>query len=161
MVMPTASMREYAFGLVKASFQALIIFSLRYRKRYRLASREEHIKTLYRISMHYNLIFSLGFFTGTECRGLSLKKLSRKACVRRWWNGKLVFKFQHLARTTISKKWKPLKVFSWFFFILQTSKTIINFKITTMKKETWKLVIQLIVSVLTAVATTLGVTSCV
>jgi hypothetical protein len=52
-------------------------------------------------------------------------------------------------------------VFSWFFFILQTSKTIINFKITTMKKETWKLVIQLIVSVLTAVATTLGVTSCV
>ena len=29
-----------------------------------------------------------------------------------------------------------------------------------MKKETWKLVIQLIVSVLTAVATTLGVTSC-
>ncbi|MBQ2224850.1 MAG: smalltalk protein [Prevotella sp.] len=30
-----------------------------------------------------------------------------------------------------------------------------------MKKETWKLVIQLIVSVLTAVATTLGVTSCV
>jgi len=30
-----------------------------------------------------------------------------------------------------------------------------------MKKETWKMVIQLIVSVLTAVATTLGVTSCV
>ena len=47
MAMPAASMREYAFGLVKASFQALIIFSLRYRKRYRLASREEHIKTLY------------------------------------------------------------------------------------------------------------------
>ena len=104
--------------------------------------------------------FFVRVFTGTECRGLSLKRLSRKACVRRWWNGKLVFKFQHLARTTISKKWKPLKVFSWFFFILQTSKTIINFKITTMKKETWKLVIQLIVSVLTAVATTLGVTSC-
>jgi len=41
MVMPTASMREYAFGLVKASFQALIIFSQRYRKRYRLASREK------------------------------------------------------------------------------------------------------------------------
>ncbi len=39
--MPLASMREYAFGLVKASFQALIIFSLRYRKRYRFASREE------------------------------------------------------------------------------------------------------------------------
>ena len=38
MAMPTASMREYAFGLVKASFQALIIFSQRYRKRYRLAS---------------------------------------------------------------------------------------------------------------------------
>jgi hypothetical protein len=35
-------MREYVFGLVKASFQALIIFSLRYRKRYRFASREEH-----------------------------------------------------------------------------------------------------------------------
>ena len=52
MVMPTASMREYAFGLVKASFQALIIFSQRYRKRYRLASREKHIKTLYRISMY-------------------------------------------------------------------------------------------------------------
>jgi hypothetical protein len=61
MAMPTASMREYAFGLVKASFHALTISSLRYRKRYRLASREEHIKTLYRISMHYNLIFSLGF----------------------------------------------------------------------------------------------------
>ena len=30
-----------------------------------------------------------------------------------------------------------------------------------MKKETWKLVIQLVISVLTAVATTLGVTSCV
>ena len=29
-----------------------------------------------------------------------------------------------------------------------------------MKKETWKLVIQLVISVLTAVATTLGVTSC-
>ncbi|MCR5711541.1 MAG: smalltalk protein [Prevotella sp.] len=29
-----------------------------------------------------------------------------------------------------------------------------------MKKETWKMVIQLIVSILTAVATTLGVTSC-
>ena len=47
MVMPMASMREYAFGLVKASFHALIIFSQRYRKRYRLASREKHIKTLY------------------------------------------------------------------------------------------------------------------
>jgi len=32
--------------------------------------------------------------------------------------------------------------------------------IIIMKKETWKMVIQLIVSVLTAVATTLGVTSC-
>ncbi len=29
-----------------------------------------------------------------------------------------------------------------------------------MKKETWKTVIQLIVSILTAIATTLGVTSC-
>ena len=29
-----------------------------------------------------------------------------------------------------------------------------------MKKQTWKMVIQLIVSILTAVATTLGVTSC-
>ena len=29
-----------------------------------------------------------------------------------------------------------------------------------MKKETWKMIIQLIISVLTAVATTLGVTSC-
>ncbi|MBQ7150003.1 MAG: smalltalk protein [Prevotella sp.] len=29
-----------------------------------------------------------------------------------------------------------------------------------MKKETWKMVIQLVISVLTAVATTLGVTSC-
>lgn len=29
-----------------------------------------------------------------------------------------------------------------------------------MKKETWKMVIQLIVSILTAVATPLGVTSC-
>ena len=29
-----------------------------------------------------------------------------------------------------------------------------------MKKETWKMVIQLVVSILTAVATTLGVTSC-
>ena len=39
--MPTASMWEYAFGLVKARFHALTIFSQRYRKRYRLASREE------------------------------------------------------------------------------------------------------------------------
>ncbi len=29
-----------------------------------------------------------------------------------------------------------------------------------MKKETWKTVIQIIVSILTAIATTLGVTSC-
>ena len=29
-----------------------------------------------------------------------------------------------------------------------------------MKKETWKMVIQLVISVITAVATTLGVTSC-
>ena len=29
-----------------------------------------------------------------------------------------------------------------------------------MKKETWKTIIQLVISVLTAVATTLGVTSC-
>ncbi len=29
-----------------------------------------------------------------------------------------------------------------------------------MKKETWKMVIQLVISVLTAVATTLGVSSC-
>ncbi len=29
-----------------------------------------------------------------------------------------------------------------------------------MKKETWKLILQLIVSILTAVGTTLGVTSC-
>ncbi|MBR1545272.1 MAG: smalltalk protein [Prevotella sp.] len=29
-----------------------------------------------------------------------------------------------------------------------------------MKKETWKMVIQLVVSILTAIATTLGVTSC-
>jgi hypothetical protein len=29
-----------------------------------------------------------------------------------------------------------------------------------MKKETWKMIIQLVISVLTAVATTLGVTSC-
>ncbi|MBQ7150253.1 MAG: smalltalk protein [Prevotella sp.] len=30
-----------------------------------------------------------------------------------------------------------------------------------MKKETWKTIIQLVISVLTAVATTLGVTSCI
>ncbi len=30
----------------------------------------------------------------------------------------------------------------------------------SMKKETWKMIIQLVISVLTAVATTLGVTSC-
>ncbi|MBQ9231454.1 MAG: smalltalk protein [Prevotella sp.] len=29
-----------------------------------------------------------------------------------------------------------------------------------MKKEAWKMVIQLVVSILTAIATTLGVTSC-
>lgn len=29
-----------------------------------------------------------------------------------------------------------------------------------MKKESWKLVIQMLISVLTAIATTLGVTSC-
>ena len=46
MAMPMASMREYAFRLVKASFPALNIFSQRYRKRNRLASREKHIKTL-------------------------------------------------------------------------------------------------------------------
>jgi hypothetical protein len=42
MAMPLASMREYAFGLMKASFLALSIFSQRYRKRYRLALREKH-----------------------------------------------------------------------------------------------------------------------
>jgi hypothetical protein len=29
-----------------------------------------------------------------------------------------------------------------------------------MKKETWKFIIQLVISILTAIATTLGVTSC-
>ncbi|MBO4315959.1 MAG: smalltalk protein [Prevotella sp.] len=29
-----------------------------------------------------------------------------------------------------------------------------------MKKETWKFIVQLIVAILTAIATTLGVTSC-
>ncbi|MBO4827615.1 MAG: smalltalk protein [Prevotella sp.] len=29
-----------------------------------------------------------------------------------------------------------------------------------MKKETWKFILQLIISILTAIATTLGVTSC-
>lgn len=29
-----------------------------------------------------------------------------------------------------------------------------------MKKETWKLILQMLISVLTAIATTLGVTSC-
>ena len=33
-------------------------------------------------------------------------------------------------------------------------------KFKIMKKETWKTVIQIIVSILTAIATTLGVTSC-
>ncbi len=32
---------------------------------------------------------------------------------------------------------------------------------TINKKETWKLIIQLIVSIATAIATTLGVTSCI
>ncbi|MDD6895224.1 MAG: smalltalk protein [Prevotellaceae bacterium] len=31
---------------------------------------------------------------------------------------------------------------------------------TPIKKETWKLIVQLIVSIATAIATTLGVTSC-
>lgn len=30
----------------------------------------------------------------------------------------------------------------------------------TMKKETWKFIIQMVISILTAIATTLGVTSC-
>ena len=29
-----------------------------------------------------------------------------------------------------------------------------------MKRETWKLIIQMVISILTAIATTLGVTSC-
>ncbi len=29
-----------------------------------------------------------------------------------------------------------------------------------MKRETWKLIIQVVISILTAIATTLGVTSC-
>ncbi len=29
-----------------------------------------------------------------------------------------------------------------------------------MKKETWKIILQMLISVLTAIATTLGVTSC-
>ena len=29
-----------------------------------------------------------------------------------------------------------------------------------MKKETWKFIIQMVISILTAIATTLGVTSC-
>lgn len=35
-----------------------------------------------------------------------------------------------------------------------------NGEMSFMKKETWKMVIQLVVSILTAIATTLGVTSC-
>jgi hypothetical protein len=37
-----------------------------------------------------------------------------------------------------------------------TSKTLEN-----MKKETWKFILQTIASILTAIATTLGVTSCI
>ena len=53
--------------------------------------------------------------------------------------------------------WSSLQLFnSEVHFALRAGGEVSYF----MKKETWKLVIQLIVSVLTAVATTLGVTSC-
>ena len=61
----------------------------------------------------------LGFLQARSVVVYLWKGFCRKAWVRRWWNGKLVFKFQHLAYTTISKKWKPLKMFSRFFFNLQ------------------------------------------
>ena len=60
----------------------------------------------------------LGFLQARSVVVYLWKGFCRKAWVRRWWNGKLVFKFQHLAYTTISKKWKPLKMFSRFFFII-------------------------------------------
>jgi hypothetical protein len=36
-----------------------------------------------------------------------------------------------------------------------------NLKLKTMKKDTWKFIIQMIVAILTAIATTLGVASCI
>ena len=35
-----------------------------------------------------------------------------------------------------------------------------NFKTAMFKRESWKLIIQVVISILTAIATTLGVTSC-
>ena len=49
----------------------------------------------------------LGFLQARSVVVYLWKCFCRKAWVRRWWNGKLVFKFQHLTHTTISKKWKP------------------------------------------------------
>ncbi len=44
-----------------------------------------------------------------------------------------------------------------------TSKKTTTIKqiITIMKKETWKLIVQILISILTALGTTLGVTSCI
>ena len=39
-------------------------------------------------------------------------------------------------------------------------KTTIKQIITIMKKETWKLIVQILISILTALGTTLGVASC-
>jgi hypothetical protein len=36
-----------------------------------------------------------------------------------------------------------------------------NLKTKTMKKDTWKFIIQMIVAILTAIATSLGVTACI
>ena len=55
--------------------------------------------------------------------------------------------------------------FTWFSFVFLDggSNLIINLLIliSTMKKETWKFILQTLASILTAIATTLGVTSCI
>ena len=43
---------------------------------------------------------------------------------------------------------------------LTSKKTTIKQIITIMKMETWKLIVQILISILTALGTTLGVTSC-
>ena len=53
-----------------------------------------------------------------------------------------------------------------FSFLLRPSSFLENKKVITlkernMKKETWKFIIQTVAAILTAIATSLGVTSCI
>jgi hypothetical protein len=50
--------------------------------------------------------------------------------------------------------------FGWLKGHFLQKMKFFNLKSNTMKKETWKFIIQTVIAILTAIATTLGVTAC-